>query len=233
MARTSRLRLMTSKGFASRAARDLLDLLGETDEELQIFCIHDADASGTMIFQALQEGTAARRGRNVKIINLGLEPEEARLMGLQVEEVKRESKKKQPVADYVDEDEAEWLQDHRVELNAMSSPQLLEWLDSKMAPYGDKLVPPADVLAESLEDDVRSALAQQITEEAIREARVAERVEAELGKRRSSIQAVVETLPETIRKMLQANPSHHWTGPISDLAKSIVGYGLAGPNAAV
>ena len=54
--------LMTSKGFASRAARDLLDLLGETDEELLVFCIHDADAAGTMIYQALQDGTAARKG---------------------------------------------------------------------------------------------------------------------------------------------------------------------------
>src|SRR3954451_2010671 len=62
--------LMTSKGFASRAARDVLDLLGETDEELWFYCIHDADASGTMIYQALQEGTQARPGRKVHIINL-------------------------------------------------------------------------------------------------------------------------------------------------------------------
>ena len=224
---------MTSKGYASRATRDLIDYLSVTDEPLTVFCIHDSDAAGTMIMQALQQRTAARRGRNITIINLGLEPEEARSMGLEVEQVKRENKKRQPVADYVDEDEAEWLQDHRVELNAMTSPQLLEWLDRKMAAYGDKLVPPAEVLAESLEDDVRSGLERQITEDVMREARVAERVEAELDRRRSKIQAVVETLPEAILKMLQANPSHHWSEPIGALAKSIVNYGLAGPSAPV
>ena len=214
--------LMTSKGFASRAARDLLDLLGDSGEELVVFCIHDADPAGTMIYQALQEGTAARGGRKAKIINLGLEPGEAQAMGLQVENVKRETKKRQPVADYIDEDDAEWLQQHRVELNAMSSPQLLEWLDSKLAAYGEKLVPPDEVLASRLEHEVRSALEQQITEEVLREARVADRVEAEFGKRQAIIQDAMETLPEAIRQALDAEPSHHWTGPVGKLAEKIV-----------
>ena len=79
-----------------------------------------------------------------------------------MEDVKRESKKRQPVAGYVDEDDAEWLQHHRVELNAMSSPQLLEWLDSKMTDYGEKLVPPDEVLASQLENDVRSVLERRL-----------------------------------------------------------------------
>jgi hypothetical protein len=49
--------LMTSKGFCTRAARDLLDLLADSNEPVRIFCIHDADASGTMIYQTLQEET--------------------------------------------------------------------------------------------------------------------------------------------------------------------------------
>ena len=37
----------------------------------------------------------------------------------------------------------EWLQTHRVELNAMTTPQFIAWLDRKMAEHGDgKLVPP-------------------------------------------------------------------------------------------
>jgi hypothetical protein len=31
----------------------------------------------------------------------------------------------------------EWLQTHRVELNAMTTPQFIEWLDRKMAEHGD------------------------------------------------------------------------------------------------
>ena len=75
---------MTSKGFASRAARDVIDLLGDSDQVLTFYCIHDADASGTAIYQSLQEATGARPGRNVAIRNLGLDPEEAVAMNLQV-----------------------------------------------------------------------------------------------------------------------------------------------------
>ena len=222
--------LMTSKGFASRAARDLLDLLGDSGEELVVFCIHDADAAGTMIYQALQEGTAARGGRKAKIINLGLEPGEAKAMGLQVEDVKRESKKRQPVADYVDEDDAEWLQQHRVELNAMSSPQLLVWLDSKLAAHGEKLVPPDEVLASQLEHEVRSLLERQITDQVLHEANVAERVEAEFDKRQFVIEAALEILPARTREELIANPADHWTGPVANFAQSIVDCALIGPG---
>lgn len=58
--------MLTSKGYATKAARDILDLLGDTDEEIQFFCIHDADAYGTRIYQALQEGTQSRPARRVK-----------------------------------------------------------------------------------------------------------------------------------------------------------------------
>ena len=46
--------------------------------------MHDADASGTMIYQTLQEATKARGARKIDIINLGW-PWEALAMGLEVE----------------------------------------------------------------------------------------------------------------------------------------------------
>ena len=72
-------------------------------------------------------------------------------MGLEVETVEEKEQRK-PVADYVLErddgdDWEEWLQTHRVELNAMTTPQFIAWLDGKMAEHGDgKLIPPQDVL---------------------------------------------------------------------------------------
>ena len=129
---------MSSKGFSTRAARDLVDKLAEHDEPVTVFCVHDADASGTMIYQTFQEATKARGARKIKIVNLGLEPWEAIEMGLEVENVERDERRK-PVADYVRErgrrrhDWEEWLQTHRVELNAMTTPQFIEWLDGKMA----------------------------------------------------------------------------------------------------
>src|SRR6516164_4483629 len=55
--------LMSSKGFTTRAARDLVDKLAEHDEPVTIFCVHDADAFGTMIYQTFQEATKARAAR--------------------------------------------------------------------------------------------------------------------------------------------------------------------------
>ena len=63
----------------------MLDLLGDGDEPLTFYCIHDADGPGTMIYQTLQEGTKARPGRRVEIVNLGLDPAEALDMGLPAE----------------------------------------------------------------------------------------------------------------------------------------------------
>ena len=59
---------MSSKGFTTRAARDLVDKLAEHDEPVTIFCVHDADAYGTMIYQTFQEATKARGARKIKIV---------------------------------------------------------------------------------------------------------------------------------------------------------------------
>jgi DNA topoisomerase VI subunit A len=83
--------VMSSKGFTTRAARDLAHKLAEHDEPVTIFCAHDADAYGTMIYQTFQEETRARGARKIKIVNLGLEPWEAQEMGLGVEDVEEGS----------------------------------------------------------------------------------------------------------------------------------------------
>ena len=51
--------LLTSKVYATRSAKDLIDLLAEHDEPITVFCVHDADAAGTMIYQTLTEATRA------------------------------------------------------------------------------------------------------------------------------------------------------------------------------
>jgi hypothetical protein len=157
--------LLSSKGFSTRAARDLIDLLAAHNEPVTIFCVHDADAAGTMIYQTLQQATKARGARKIRILNLGLEPWGAVEMELEIETLK-EGERRKPVAEYITEAEtehpceeaegnwAEWLQTHRVELNAMTTPEFIEWLDGKMAGYS-KLVPPEEVLGEELDRLIR------------------------------------------------------------------------------
>jgi hypothetical protein len=174
--------LLTSKGQPTRAARDLLDLLGETREEILFFAVHDADAAGTLIYQSLQEATRARPGRKVRVINLGLEPEEAAAMGLEIEDVEAGERRK-PIASYVPDEWHTWLRYHRVELNAMTTPQFIAWLDAKMVAFGNgKLVPPPAVLMNDLSDTLEHHLHSQITEQILRDAGIEERVAAALGR---------------------------------------------------
>jgi hypothetical protein len=175
--------VMSSKGFSTRAARDLIDKLVEHDEPVEVFCVHDADASGTMIYQTLQEATKARGARKIKIINLGLEPWEAVASGLEVETLEQGEYSK-PVADYVREREDgqywdNWLQTNRIELNAMTTPQLIEWLDMKITQFGNgKLIPPTQVLEEDLADRIETKVRTAITESILSEAKVEDQVAA-------------------------------------------------------
>ena len=62
--------------------------------------------------------------------------------------------------------------DHRVlELNAMTTPELMEWLDDKMEVYGSgKLIPPIEVLEDTFMTLAEERLRAQITERILRDA---------------------------------------------------------------
>ena len=159
--------LLTSKGFSTRAVRDFLDLLAEdAQEDITVFAVHDADAYGTMIYQTLQEETRARAKRKVKIINLGLDPWEAEAMGLEPEN--RESKEIAAVASYIKERPdgarwADWLQRQRFELNAMTMPQFIAWLDRKIAEHPvPKVIPPIDVVVDEIYGTAESIVREDL-----------------------------------------------------------------------
>jgi hypothetical protein len=219
--------LVTSKGFASRAVRDVLDHLAESGEPVTIFCIHDADAYGTMIYQALQEETRARPGRAVQIINLGLEPDEALAMGLPVEQLsQKDRQKRHPVARYVDPAWAAWLQTQRVELNAMTAPQFLLWLDRKMVPYDQgKMIPPPDVLTARLEAEARAHLTAAITARVLAEARVTEQVAAALRGLAPQLTAHAARLPSIVGGGLADKPTASWSDIIGQWAAAVVAAG--------
>jgi hypothetical protein len=221
--------LMSSKGFTTRAARDLVDKLAEHDEPCTVFYVHDADAFGTMIHQTFQEATRARGARRVHIVNLGLEPWEALDLELDVEGVKNADKRK-PVANYVLEREdgdywEEWLQTRRVELNAMTTPQFIAWLDRKMAEHGDgKLIPPPEVVTAKLEEEVEAGLRAALTARILREADL----EGQLTRALNEIERPVDAvMVSDIRRMLEHAPKREWreyvVGVAAELAASQVG----------
>jgi hypothetical protein len=210
--------IMTSKGQGTRAAKDLIDKLAATGEPCLFFVIHDADAAGTMIVQCLQEATAARGARNVKIINLGLEPAEGRAMGLAVEDVPYETR--QAVADYVPDADKEWLQHHRIELNAMTTPQFLAWLDEKYKPYA-KLVPPASVLRERLDEDVKEMLRADITAEILEQAGIDGLVDEAFERLKPELERHAKRLEMAVEDAFDEDRSRRWTEPVKAVARKV------------
>jgi hypothetical protein len=220
--------LMSSKGFSTRAARDLIDKLAEHDEPVTVFCVHDADAFGTTIYQTLQEETKARGARKVKIINLGLEPWEGIEMGLEVEDVE-ESERNKPVANYVREYNREggdppedadswedWLQTCRVELNAMTTPQFIAWLDGKMVEHGDgKLIPPAEVLEQELADRIEKKVRAAITERILREAGLKDQVSAAIA---AITKPDADALRQGVEDMFDHDQDREWRDYVEEVA---------------
>jgi hypothetical protein len=216
---------MSSKGFSTRAARDLIDKLAEHDEQVEVFAACDADGYGTMIYQTLQEATRARGARKIRIVKLGLEPWEAVAMGLEVETLEEKERQK-PVADYIREREdgdywADWLQTNRVELNAMTTPQLLRWLDAKMAEHGDgKLIPPHEVLEQELAEQIEAKVREQITERVLREARIDDQVTDAVAKIKTPDGA---KLARDIAKMFKRQRDAEWHAHIEAVARKQAG----------
>ena len=222
--------VMSSKGFSSRAARDLIDQVAEHDEPITVFAVTDADAYGTMIYQTLQEATKARGARKIDIVHLGLHPWEAIAMGLEVETVER-GKKRKAVADYVKAADKsgvhgtgangdsweEWLQTHRIELNAMTTPQFIAWLDRKMADHGDgKLIPPADVLTAEFKQRIEKKVRATLTERILREANLDKQVADAINKIE---QPAAAALVKGIEQSFEQKADREWRDHIENEAK--------------
>jgi hypothetical protein len=168
-------------GFTTRAIKDLVDLLATSTEPVTVFCVHDADAAGTMIYHTLVSETKARGARKIEVVNLGLEPWEGVEMGLEVEEAEP-TERRRAVAPYVDEHDqqcrswleprrcdswAEWLQNYRIELNAMQPAQRITWLTEKIERHPPrKVIPPPTIMHGERVSSARAALIDELTERA-------------------------------------------------------------------
>jgi hypothetical protein len=160
----------------------------------------------------------------VQVINLGLEPWEALEMDLPVEDVTYE--RRQAVASYVEaygaargEDWAEWLQTHRVELNALSTEAFLEWLDGKLAAFDTgKVIPPATVLEARYTVALRTALEEKLTEQILADADLDGQVEAAYSAlAETTVRDTIE-LPARVAECLSTTPTDRWSIPVEKLA---------------
>jgi hypothetical protein len=140
--------LMSTKGLPVKAACDLAEELESHD--VKTYVLHDFDLAGFKIVKTLQEGTRMAQGSDV--IELGLRGDD--IVGLDSEPVEY-SQRKDP-REYLAEcgasgEEQNFLVEgrhgktwfgRRVEINAMTSDQLIAWLEKKLKEHGIKKVIP-------------------------------------------------------------------------------------------
>jgi hypothetical protein len=229
--------IMSSTGFGTRAAKDLVCKIAAHDEPVTVVLAHDADAAGTLIYQTFVEETAARGARKIRVINLGLEPWEAIAMGLDPEEfepgeTKSGEERRRPVANYVRERDEEypneapdggsweeWVQGNRVELNAFTTPELMEWLDRKMTEHGAvKLIPPNKAIADEFEGKLAAVVRAAVIERILREAKAEQQVAKALRKiKRPTAPAFVKG----IKAVFAGDDKRPWRDFITDAVRRL------------
>lgn len=162
--------IMTAKGYAPRAAKQLLSRA--RGREISILVAHDADLYGYEIRRTIADATRTSK-LSIKIIDIGLTKDEALGMGLPQERVENKKKREAPRAlrVQVTPEELAWLKQYRIELNAMTSDQLIPWIERKLQEHGlaRKVVPPDDMLSQAIKTGVDLNLTEW-TQAAIRRA---------------------------------------------------------------
>jgi 5S rRNA maturation endonuclease (ribonuclease M5) len=231
--------LLSSSGFTTRALKDLIDHIAQTKEPVRVFAMIDADAHGSMIYQTLVKETEARKARNIEITNLGLFPWEALAEGLQHEtglaEQRRKKKDKErrvAVADYIKTRDLEnsrtgnpnnepnwenWLQDNRVELNAMTSPQRVAWVERKLSKHNvKKVIPPDEATRKELLDSVNVSITDALKEEVLKNAQAWIDQQTRRCSKAISLPSG-EELRESITEYLAEQPQTNWKSAILKL----------------
>jgi len=168
------LAIMSSKGMGTTAARTLIERLSKA---AVIFVLHDFDKAGFSILGTLTRDTRRYEyARRPRIVDLGLRLADVEKWGLESESVDwRSDARPNLKVNGATPEEVQFLCPHdwkgsyglRVELNAFSSDQFVEWLDGKLTSNGVKKVIPG---SETLEHAYRRAAAvreyQKIIDEA-------------------------------------------------------------------
>ena len=187
--------IMSSKGMGTTAVRTLVEKLSG---EVNVLVLHDFDKSGFSIAGTLQRDTRRYEFAVVpQVIDIGLRLEDVDNWRLESEEVIHKSDPTENLeTDGATPDEIAFLRGEymyrqgcyrgsRVELNAFTSDQFVEWLDSKLVEHGVEKVIPDDA----------------ILDQAYRRAAATRRYQAIINEAGEKIATYAEglTVPKTLR----------------------------------
>ncbi len=154
------LMIISTKGVSVTAARCLVDKICG-DLGIPLFTLHDFDDDGFKILGTLHRDTRRYQFTNtIEPIDLGLRLED--IAGLEREpaaatKTSEANRRSQLAENGATEEEIEILLHERVELNAMTSDELIAMIERKLKEYGlKKIIPDDDLLGEAYQAFHRS-----------------------------------------------------------------------------
>jgi hypothetical protein len=207
------LGIMSTKGMSVTAARQLAERIC-SERGIPLFILHDFDKAGFSINATLHQDSRRYQFKDrVQAINLGLRLDDVKELGLEesaedvFDEGSREARAQNLRKNGAAEDEVHFLLDRRVELNALTSDQLVAFVERKLTAYGvRKVVPQADILAEAYRSNVHTAKIREIVDRAIKD----------MGDRDAI--GVPENLADPVADLLRENPTWRWDDAVEAIA---------------
>jgi hypothetical protein len=174
--------------------------------------LHDFDVSGFSIAGTLSTDSRRYTFQNeLPVIDIGLRLEDVNAMELESEPVATSGDWNARAATLrrhgATDDEIDFLENQRVELNAMTSPQMIEFIESKLTGHGvKKIIPDRSVL----EEHARHLLEQRFAEEAL------EPLLAEVAERAKQAK-LPANLAKRVAAELKKNPHLPWDAAVANL----------------
>jgi hypothetical protein len=212
---------MSTKGMSVTAARALADEMCY-EYDIPLLLVHDFDKAGFSIAGTLQRDTRRYEFQNnIKVIDLGLSLEDVEAMGLECEYQHhpkgdkdalianlRQNGASEAEIDFMFRDFDRLRSTRRVELNAMTSPQFIAFIERKLKEIGvKKIVPDKTELGNAYRLFARG--------------REAERIYKPVLKKLDGFKVTVPRDLETrVHAYLKKNPAQRWDAAVAAIVKA-------------
>jgi hypothetical protein len=223
--------IVAGQGFATVAARVLLQR-ADRDQTYRLFVLHDADPAGYNIARTLRAQTARMPEHRVDIVDLGLRFEDGEAMDLQRETFQRTAALPKGLV-LTERERAAFHGSvshrtekgklvsicERIELNAMTSPQLVAYIERglKDADATAKVVPDAATISHAARGIARfkteAALREAIMDAVDIDALVAAIADAWVPD--AFAEDINELTPDAVAAYLERHPTVRWTAAIA------------------
>jgi hypothetical protein len=212
--------IMSNKGMSVTAARTLVEHLARM-WKVPLLVLHDFDKSGFSIHGTLKRDTRRYQWTHpVKVIDLGLRLADIRDLcrrhSLNIDDLtervpdkdeSRETRRANLLLNGATPEEAELLLTHRIELNAFTSQQLVDFIERKLDQHKvRKIIPGKEKLAEAYRLFAGNPVAEQI-------------IRRELAKLADAPPLPVpRNLVARVQEYLRQNPHKRWDEAVQEIA---------------